>query len=128
MDLKAYFQDLNLKQRELEEKHPDGVVHVTSLFYRERNSTPGSTASATCRNAARVITDGTHREASEEEIEAFLERQRLQLEQNIRSEQAKKQQYVIVQNTTGPQLAADATVLPAQRGRGPKSQIPAADD
>jgi hypothetical protein len=124
MDLKQYFSDLRAKEAELQAKHSDGVVHVTSLFYRERNSTPGAIASATCRNAARVITDGTHRESSEEEIERFYSWQEEQLKTHIRAEQQKKQQYVIVTGGAESNQALNATVMPAQKGRGPKSQVP----
>lgn len=128
MDLKQYFQDLRAKQAELERSHPDGVVHVTSLFYRERNSTPGATASASTRNAARVITDGTHRESSEEEVDAFYQRQQDQLKLNIRAEQQKKQQYVIVTGNADAQEAMNSVVIPAQKGRGPRSQVPSATE
>lgn len=120
MDLRTYFQDLRRIAAELERKFGDsGVVYVTSKFYRERNSTEGSTASATCWNAARVITDGTHRESSDEEIQKFLQHQQDELEKNIRSEQAKKQQYVVVTGNTldSPLRPVNATVIPGQRGR-----------
>ncbi len=121
MDLKQYFTDLNEKEAELKSKHADNIVHVTSLFYRERNSTPGTTASANCRNAARVITDGTHREATEDEVAAFYDRQDEELKRNIKSEQTKKQQYVIV--TGGASVEpVNATVVPAQRGRRQESK------
>ena len=71
-------------------------MYVTSLFHRERNSTPGSTLSATCRNAARVITDGTHREATQEEIDGFMRHQQEQLRKNTQSEQMNKKQYIVV--------------------------------
>jgi hypothetical protein len=96
MDLREYFGDLHAKEAELEKKFPEGVVHVTSLFHRERNSTPGSTLSATCRNAARVITDGTHREATQGEIEGFALHQQDQLRRNTAAEQANKKQYIVV--------------------------------
>lgn|SRR5690242_17564318 len=115
MDLKRYFDDLRAKAAELEDKYPDGVVYVTSLFYRERNSTPGATATANYKNAARVITDGTHREATEEEIEAFQLQQHRELEKNIRSEQLKKQQYVVV--TQNAEAFAKGQVEIPRRGR-----------
>jgi hypothetical protein len=96
MDLKEYYRDLHAIEAKLEDKHPNGVVHVTSVFHRERNSTPGTTLSATCRNAARVITDGTHREATEEEIAGFLDHQQKELRRNTMSEQKNKQQYIVV--------------------------------
>jgi hypothetical protein len=118
MDLKLYFDDYKKNVAKLEKEHPDGVVHVTSLFQRDRGSTPGSTASATCTNAARVITDGTHREATEEEIDAFYQRQQDELRKNIRAEQAKKQQYMVVMGEGNP--LSNATIVPAQHGRTEK--------
>lgn len=96
MDLKQYYIDLNQNQAKLEIQFPDGIVHVTSLFYRERNSTPGHTSSATHRNAARVITDGTHRVATEPEINDFYQRQEDQRLAVVRSEQQKKRQFVVM--------------------------------
>ena len=98
MDLKEYFKDARAEEARLEAKHKDGVVHTTSLYHRERGSTAGATASATCRNAARVITDGTHREATEEEIDRFLQHQQDQLRRNSAAEQANKKQYIVVVN------------------------------
>ncbi len=96
MNLQDYFSDLRKTEADLERRHPDGVVHTTSLFHRERNSTPGSTLSASCRNAARVITDGTHREATPTEIEDFEARQQDELRRNTASEQKNKKQYIVV--------------------------------
>lgn len=98
MDLKEYFKDARAEEARLEDAHPDGVVHVTSLFHRERNSTPGSTLSATPHNAARVITDGTHREATQEEVDGFRRHQQEQLHKNAAAEQANKKQYIVVVN------------------------------
>ena len=98
MDLRAYFNDLAGEEAKLKEKHrkDSGVVHVTSLFHRERNSTPGTVISATVHNAARVITDGTHRESTPEEIQAFKEHQQEELERSTVAEQLKKKQYIVV--------------------------------
>lgn len=113
MDLRQYFTDKKAKQAELEKKFSDGVVHVTSVFYRERNSTAGATSSATVENAARVITDGTHREATEDEIAAFYARQKSDLEKHIRAEQVKKQQYVVVtQGEFAPVREIPSAVVP----------------
>jgi hypothetical protein len=98
MDLKEYFKDAHAEEARLEKEYPEGVVHVTSLFHRERGSTPGSTLSATCRNAARVITDGTHRVSTQEEIDGFLKHQQTQLRKNAAAEQANKKQYIVVVN------------------------------
>ena len=96
MNLRTYFDDLHSKEAELVRNHPDGVVYVTSLFHREKNSTPGATLSAACRNAARVITDGTHRLATDEEVEKFHQRQEAELRKNTASEQRNKKQYIVV--------------------------------
>ena len=71
MDLRAYFDDMNSKEAEFKVKYKENIVHVTSLFHRERNSTAGNVISATRHNAARVITDGTHRESTPEEVAQF---------------------------------------------------------
>lgn len=123
MDLKEYFTDFRKIEAKLSQDHPDNIVHVTSKFYRERNSTEGSTASATCRNAARVIADGTHRESSEDEIEAFYEHQQKELEKNSRSEQLKKQQYVVV--TGSPLESPNATIVPGPRSARAQRPAPA---
>ena len=96
MDLREYYRDLHKVEAGLEKNNPDGIVHVTSLFHRERNSTPGSTLSATTRNAARVITDGTHREATSDEVLGFLKQQQDQLRINTAAEQKNKRQYIVV--------------------------------
>jgi hypothetical protein len=96
MDLRQYYKDLRETEAKLEREFPSGEVHVTSLFHRERASTAGSTVSATCRNAARVITDGTHRLANEDEIREFLLHQQRELRKNTLMEQQKKRQYITV--------------------------------
>ena len=121
MDLKEYFDDKRATMEQLRKKYPNNLVHVTSKFYRERNSTEGATASANYANAARVITDGTHREATEAEIAKFYEQQQRELEKNTRSEQSKKQQYVIV--TDNSSSLSNATVVPAQKGK-PETAAP----
>ena len=96
MDLKTYYDDMRKTMADLERRHPDGIVYVTSMFHRERNSTPGSTLSASCRNAARVITDGTHKEATQEEIDNFLDHQQDENRKNTIAEQKNKRQYIVV--------------------------------
>lgn len=103
MDLRQYFMDLRAIEAELEgSKTRDGVVYVTSIFHREKNSTAGSTLSASCRNAARVITDGTHRVATPQEVENFMEMQAIALEETIKAEQLKKKQYIVVVDQKQP--------------------------
>jgi len=96
VNLQEYYGDLRAKRAELERKYPSGEVFVTSLFHRERNSTAGAVCSATLYNAARVITDGTHREATKEEIDLFLQHQQDQLRRNTAAEQATRKQFIVV--------------------------------
>jgi len=102
MDLGTYFRDLKVNEAALmasrrgKDGHVENVVHVTSLFHRERNSTAGTTIGATIANAARVITDGTHREATPDEIAAFRAHQQDELERSTVAEQLKKKQYIVV--------------------------------
>jgi len=96
MNLQEYYGDMRKEIAALEKEHPDGACYVTSLFHRERNSTPGTTLSASLRNAARVITDGTHRRATQEEIDAFVAHQRQEFVRNSASEQKNKRQYIVV--------------------------------
>lgn len=116
MDLRQYFADKKEKEAELKQRFPDGVVHVFSLFYRERNSTPGAVYSATISNAARVITDGTHRVAEESEVAEFHNRQERELRKNARNEQAKRQQYMVVTSGMTAEDVINSTVVPGRRG------------
>lgn len=108
MDLKLYYQDLRATEEVLRSKSraTDGVVYVTSVYHREKNSTAGQTLSAEPRNAARVITDGTHREATKDEVAAFHEQQQIELRKNVKMEQLKKQQYIVVVDQHQPNQAA----------------------
>lgn len=96
MDIKEYYRDLHKTAAELERKNPERIVHVTSVYNREKNATAGCTLSATPENAARVITDGTHREATKEEVAAFLTLQENNRIKAVKSEQAKNKQFVVV--------------------------------
>jgi hypothetical protein len=100
MDLHRYYEDLRTTEADLSKANRTNVVYVTSLFHRDRNSTEGQTHSASCRNAARVITDGTHRVATEAEIAAFLAHQQEELQRNTLSEQGKKQVLFVVADPT----------------------------
>ena len=95
MDLRAYYNDKHAKMAELEKSSPNGAVYVTSLFNRERNSQAGATLSATIENAARVITDGTHRLATQEEVDAFIKMQEKNRAAVARSEQERTKQVVV---------------------------------
>lgn len=108
MDLKEYYKDLHATEAQLEKEFPDDIVYVTSVRHREKNSVAGQTLSATHANAARVITDGTHRLSTPQEVRDFLALQNANRMKSVKAEQAKKQQYVVVMDGGNP---ADAGLL-----------------
>jgi hypothetical protein len=116
MDLRQYFMDKREEEAKLKQQFPEGVVYVTSKFYRERNSTAGAVFSATISNAARVITDGTHRVSEEPEIRSFLDHQEKELRKHAMAEQGKRQQYMVITSGVTPQEAMNSTVVPGRRG------------
>jgi len=96
MDLREYFGELRVTEKDLEKKHPNRVVYVTSVKNSMKNSTPGATFSTTPYNAARGITDETHRLATDDEIQAFIDHQERNRVTNQRSEASKKKEIVVV--------------------------------
>lgn len=112
MDAKEYFQDLRQTEAGLTKKYKGNLVHVTSVKNREKNSTSGSTMSADAYNAARVITDGTHRIATSEEIKSFIDLQERNRVSAIKSEQRKRQQLVVLTDDRQPaeQLVSSMSV------------------
>ncbi len=96
MDLREYFGEVRKVEKELEGKYPNRTVYITSVKNSMKNSTPGATFSATPYNAARGIADETHREATAEEIQAFLDHQERNRVMNQRSEAGKKKEIVVV--------------------------------
>lgn len=96
MDLREYFGDLRKTEKDLASQHPNRVVFITSIKNSTKNTTPGATFSTTPYNAARGITDETHRLATDEEIQAFLDHQERNRVTNQRSEASKKKEIVVV--------------------------------
>lgn len=124
MDLKEYFDDVKNKEKELikeEDPKEPGVTYVMSLYNREKNSVGGCVLAAAHKNAARVITDGTHRKATQDEIDAFLQHQEANKLRSTRSEQSKNRQYVVVVDPT-QQFAAPAMAAPPVK---PPAKVPA---
>lgn len=116
-NIREYYTDLRNTEKEFQRNYPAGVVHVTSLFNRDRGSTAGTTTSATCYNAARVVTDGTHRLSTPEEIEAFEAHQQRELIRNQAAEQRNKKQYLVVlnqDNQAAATIAAPTQPKPSQ--------------
>lgn len=120
MDLIQYFSDLNKTQSQLERDLPNQPIYITSVFNRDRNSTAGTTYTASPRNAARVITDGTHRLATPVEIAAFEELQQRNLEATLKSEQRKNKQFVVMVDPAAAGLSNFAPPMkPASAGKSP---------
>lgn len=109
MDIQAYYKDVRKLEKKYEEevapKH-GGVVYVTSRYHREKNSVEGRTLSATPWNAARVVTDDTHRLATEDEIKAFLAHQETERVKHTKMEQTRQKQYIVLVDQAQPGEAA----------------------
>lgn len=71
MDIPAFRAAIRAKRSELAADYPDGCLYVTSLNNRLYNTTAGKVCEVTVDNAARLLTQETHRIATESEIAAF---------------------------------------------------------
>lgn len=96
MDLREYFGELRKTETRLIDKFPNRVVFVTSVKNSSKNSTAGATYSTTPYNAARGLTDETHRESTTDEIEAFMAHQENNRVETQRSEAKKRKEIVVV--------------------------------
>jgi hypothetical protein len=116
MDIHSFYKDVRAKEAELEKNYPDRVVHITSLENKEKNVTSGATCSSTPRMAAERIVNGTHRIATQDEIDGFLRLQAVNRDNTLRAEIQKRNQIVTVLPgeafpaalTADPQLAEAA--------------------
>jgi hypothetical protein len=59
------------KGEEVLTRHPSGSVYVMSLFNRDKTTVFGTVTEVTVQQAGKLLHEGTHREATPEEIEAF---------------------------------------------------------
>lgn len=75
MNSQQYYSDLHAKTNALAVTHADGCLLVVSVANLLRGTTPGNICEVTVDNAARLLLDGTHREATAEEIRAYQEAQ-----------------------------------------------------
>ena len=75
MNSQQYYSDMRAMTDALAARHADGCLLVVSVDNRFKNTTAGNTCEVTTDNAARLILDGTHREATAEEIHAYQEAQ-----------------------------------------------------
>ena len=127
MDLKEYYTERRTLEADLEKEFPEDIVYVTSVRHRERNSLAGKTLSASYANAARVITDGTHRLSTASEVRGFLDLQNQNRMRAVKAEQAKKQQYIVVMDDKNPTDAglegANHRQLSAEAGKAAAAKV-----
>lgn len=69
MDIQKYYQQVRLTREELTKQIPSGFCLVMSVANLEKNSTAGNLCEVTVADAARLLTDGTHRLATPEEVD-----------------------------------------------------------
>ena len=67
-------------------QYPSGFCLVASVFNPEKNSTPGCLTEVTVADAARLLTDGTHRVATADEVSAYTNRQGVERSRIIRDD------------------------------------------
>jgi hypothetical protein len=71
MNSQAYYQILRTKREDLAIRYPSGFCLVMSIFNPQRNSAPGNLCEVTVADAARLLYEGTHREATEDEARVY---------------------------------------------------------
>jgi hypothetical protein len=78
MTTQLYYQRIREKRADLANQFPKGFCLVVSVFSLEKNSTEGTFCEVLVPEAARLMTDGTHRLASEDEAAAYYAAQDVQ--------------------------------------------------
>ena len=70
MDIRAFNEDVRQAAAQLFREYPSGFLFVTSLPIR---GYPGSgrTVEVTCNAAGKLLTEGSHRVATDEEISSY---------------------------------------------------------
>jgi len=121
MDVRQYYSDRRKIAVDLVKQFPDGIVYITSIFNRERNTTEGATCSVGIDNATRCLVEGTHRLATEEEIDRFNQLQETNRVEAAKGEQRKRQQYVVVVNEGDPSL--NPLTASAKHGTGTPIEV-----
>jgi hypothetical protein len=84
MNLQNYYREIRERKQELSGLHPDGCCLVISLERKDRAITGGTISEVSLDNAAKILTEGTHRLVTEAEQEAYrvqqaAERERAQM-------------------------------------------------
>lgn len=75
MDTQTYYAKIRETREELAKQNPQGFCLVISVANLEKNSTAGTPCEVSLYDAARLMTDGTHRVANEKEADAYRNRQ-----------------------------------------------------
>jgi len=88
-----YFSDLRALRDTLNARYPDSCLLVVSVTNRLKGSTGGTITEVDTANGARIILDGTHREANAQEIQLYRQEQELRRARNSSDplESARKQ-------------------------------------
>jgi hypothetical protein len=73
MNVQQYYAVLRTTQADLRQKFPQGFCLVTSVDSLDANSTPGTVSEVSVPMAAHWIVKGSHRLATEQELQAFAE-------------------------------------------------------
>src|SRR4051794_32638017 len=95
-DFRQYYATIRAKQTELGPEFPEGCCLVMSVQSLERNSPGGNVCEVSLYDAARLLTDGTHRLATKEETVAFRERNDIMRSRNTHADllSAARRQFV----------------------------------
>jgi uncharacterized metal-binding protein YceD (DUF177 family) len=111
MDIQRYFADVRAVQAKLAQQFPQGFLHLTSVYNRDKGTADGNVTIAAVDNASRCLAEATHRISTEAEITAY---ENLQAENRRRSQEAEfnaRKQYFVpgygmsVQPETAPDSA-----------------------
>lgn len=75
MNSQAYYAILRTKREDLAIRYPSGFCLVVSVFNSQKQSAPGNLCEVSIADAARLLYEGTHREATEDEVAIYAEKQ-----------------------------------------------------
>jgi|ERR1700722_6572995 hypothetical protein len=71
MSVKTFWQSVRQMEATLRNKYPDGCLFIQPVENWEKNSSGGDALQAPVAVAAQCLVKGTHREATDEEIERY---------------------------------------------------------
>lgn len=93
MDIKSFVARMQEKRKELEGQYPKGYCLVQTVFNPNTNTVGGVTCEVSVDQAARLITEGSHRLATKEEAEVFRKQQEDARADILAEEIRKRQQF-----------------------------------